>query len=88
MSIPSRGELLGYGPLGQLLERILDAIQDELQTSPIRIGAVHVYSGVGTPNGVKKGRIGDLYLRTDGGASTTLYVKESGTDTLNGWVAK
>lgn len=31
--------------------------------------------------------VGSLFLRTDGGANTTLYVKESGTGT-SGWVAK
>lgn len=31
--------------------------------------------------------VGSLYLRTDGGAGSTLYVKESGTGT-SGWVAK
>lgn len=31
--------------------------------------------------------VGSIYLRLDGGASTTLYVKESGTGTT-GWVAK
>jgi hypothetical protein len=33
------------------------------------------------------GAVGAIYLRTDGGAGTTLYVKESGTGT-SGWVAK
>ena len=31
--------------------------------------------------------VGSLYSRTDGGANTSLYVKESGTGT-SGWVAK
>jgi hypothetical protein len=31
--------------------------------------------------------IGSLYLRRDGGAGTTLYIKESGTGNT-GWVAK
>lgn len=31
--------------------------------------------------------VGSLFTRTDGGASTTLYVKESGTGNT-GWVAK
>jgi hypothetical protein len=29
-----------------------------------------------------------IWLRTDGGANTTLYVKESGIGTSTGWVAK
>ena len=45
------------------------------------------YTGVGTPNGVVTAAVGSLYTRTDGGANTTLYVKESGTGN-SGWVAK
>lgn len=44
-------------------------------------------SGSGSPEGVLTGAVGALYTRTDGGASTTLYVKESGTGNT-GWVAK
>jgi len=43
--------------------------------------------GSGSPEGVLTALIGSLYLRTDGGAGTTLYIKESGTD-ASGWVAK
>jgi len=45
-----------------------------------------LYSGKGSPQGIVKAPIGSLYLRTDGGASTTLYVKESGTGNI-GWRA-
>jgi len=44
-------------------------------------------SGTGSPEGVKTAPVGSLYSRTDGGASTTLYVKQSGTGNT-GWVAK
>lgn len=44
-------------------------------------------TGVGDPNGAVSAVVGTLYLRSDGGASTTLYVKESGTGS-SGWVAK
>lgn len=44
-------------------------------------------SGTGTPEGVLVAPIGSLYTRIDGGASTTLYIKESGTSNT-GWVAK
>jgi len=46
-----------------------------------------VLEGTGTPEGVVTAGIGALFTRTDGGASTTLYVKESGTGNT-GWVAK
>lgn len=44
--------------------------------------------GSGSPEGAVKGNPGNLYLNTDGGSSTTLYVKESGDGTNTGWVAK
>lgn len=44
-------------------------------------------NGTGTPEGSVTAPVGSLYSRTDGGAGTTLYVKESGTGNT-GWVAK
>jgi len=44
-------------------------------------------TGTGTPEGSVTASVGSLYTRSDGGASTTLYVKESGTGNT-GWVAK
>jgi hypothetical protein len=44
-------------------------------------------SGTGSPEGVVTAGIGSIYSRTDGGASTSLYVKESGTGNT-GWTAK
>ena len=44
--------------------------------------------GAGSPESVIIGSVGDIYTRTDGGAGTTLYVKESGAATNTGWVAK
>lgn len=44
-------------------------------------------SGTGTPEGTLTGNIGDIFIRTDGGASTVLYIKESGTGST-GWIAK
>jgi len=43
--------------------------------------------GSGSPEGVVTAPIGCIYSRTDGGAGTSLYVKESGTGNT-GWVAK
>jgi hypothetical protein len=43
--------------------------------------------GEGSPEGVVTAPVGSAYLRSDGGAGTTLYVKESGTGNT-GWVAK
>jgi hypothetical protein len=46
-----------------------------------------IRSGAGTPESAVTGNVCDLYLRTDGGANTTLYIKESGTGNT-GWIAK
>lgn len=51
-------------------------------------GGPTIQIGVGTPLGVVVAQIGSLFLRTDGGAVTTLYVKESGNGLSTGWVAK
>lgn len=47
----------------------------------------YLYTGAGTPEGAVTARVGSLYLRSDGGTGTTLYVKQSGTGNT-GWVAK
>ena len=49
---------------------------------------INVSAGTGSPNSVVSGNPGDLYLNLSGGAGTTLYVKESGTNTKTGWVGK
>lgn len=49
--------------------------------------AVKWTTGTGSPEGVVTASVGTLYSRSDGGASTTLYVKESGAGNT-GWVAK
>lgn len=43
--------------------------------------------GSGSPEGVLTGAAGSTYRRSDGGANTSFYVKESGTGNT-GWVAK
>lgn len=43
-------------------------------------------SGTNSPEGVVTAGIGSLYSRANGGASSTLYIKESGTGNT-GWVA-
>lgn len=49
--------------------------------------AAFIYAGNGSPEGVVNGDPGSLYMRRDGGAGTSLYVKESGTGNT-GWTAK
>jgi hypothetical protein len=58
-------------------------------TQNVRPGAGTVIwtSGSGTPESAVTAPVGSLFTRTDGGAVTTLYVKESGAGNT-GWVAK
>lgn len=48
---------------------------------------VDYFSYTGTPEAAITAPIGSQYMRTDGGATTTLYVKTSGTGNT-GWTAK
>lgn len=45
-------------------------------------------AGANDPNGAVTGNVGDLFSRTNGGAGSSLYVKESGNGTNTGWVGK
>jgi len=56
-------------------------------TGGLYINSVRWTTGSGSPQGSLSAPVGSMYTRTDGGASTTLYVKESGTGNT-GWVAK
>lgn len=44
-------------------------------------------TGTGSPEGVVAAAVGSIWTRTDGGAGTTMYVKQSGTGNT-GWAAK
>jgi hypothetical protein len=46
-----------------------------------------ISSGTGTPEGAVIAPVGSMYTRTDGGAGTTLYIKEVGAGNT-GWAAK
>lgn len=52
-------------------------------------GASHgeIMAGTGTPEAAVTAPVGSIYLRSNGGAATTLYVKESGAGNV-GWVGK
>src|SRR5581483_11710818 len=49
-------------------------------------GSVCAMSGPGSPEGVVAASVGSTWYRTDGGAGTSIYFKESGTGNT-GWVA-
>ena len=71
----------------------IEAIEAELGTNPsgtfVTVAAAVglLRSGTGSPEGVVTAGVGTIYLRTDGGVSTTLYVKTSGVGNT-GWTAK
>jgi hypothetical protein len=54
----------------------------------VNVLAGYVFVGAGSPAGKIFANRGSLYLRTDGGVGTSLYVKESGDGLATGWAAK
>lgn len=53
----------------------------------IGLGSVRQLSGTGTPEGAVTAVVGSTFQRSDGGALTSFYVKETGSGNT-GWVAK
>lgn len=51
------------------------------------VSSLYQRYGSGTPEGAVTAPVGTIFHRTDGGAATSLYVKESGAGNT-GWVAK
>lgn len=66
-----------------------DGIQRNFEKVAALLGVLNdqIKFGEGDPENVVTAPVGTLYLRTDGGAGTTLYVKEANTDDT-GWQAK
>ena len=64
----------------------------DVALNSIRIGSltenVKMIKGAGTPEGVVTADSGSTFHRTDGGAGTSFYVKESGDGTATGWIGK
>lgn len=50
-------------------------------------GSLYQYFGSGSPEAAVTAPVGSIFHRTDGGAATSIYVKESGAGNT-GWVAK
>lgn len=73
---------------GRFVAEAIEAVEDDVARSPVTVGASRIHSGYGSPEGRVSGQIGDLYLRLDGGATTTLYVKQAATIPQIGWVGK
>ena len=72
---------------------VIEGILNDLRGLKKRIGRLEtgpgprVLLGANTPEGAITAPVGTLFLRTNGGANTTLYIKESGTGNT-GWIAK
>jgi hypothetical protein len=45
------------------------------------------FEGYGSPEAVVTANMGAIYFNLNGGASTTLYIKETGFNTNTGWIA-
>lgn len=73
---------------GEWIVAALQSMQDSQNAQPWRVGGIYIRTGSGAPERAVVGSVGDLYLRTDGSTSTTLYVKTSGANTNTGWTAK
>lgn len=73
--------------IGSWSKRIRRLSVGEIDLGTDTIEGSKILTGTGNPNGLVAGKVGSLYLRVDGGAGTTLYVKESGSGNT-GWVSK
>lgn len=64
--------------------------RDNLMGGKIIMGTTtgpQIITGAGTPEAAVTAPVGSMFLRSDGGAATSLYIKESGTGNT-GWVGK
>lgn len=76
---------LFFGQSDQELDALRDAAAAGITLQSLidnQVGTV-----AGDPEGAVTAPVGTLLTRSDGGAATTLYVKESGTGNT-GWAAK
>lgn len=68
-----------------------DTTQTTINSNKLRIGsatAPFIKSGSGTPLFVVSAPVGSLYLRTNGVADSTLYIKSAGVDSAGWYPAK
>lgn len=89
--VDSTGQLrpaanLGY-EFGASTRRIAQVWGYQINLGATSTDGVIILSGAGSPEGAVTANVGSLFLRNNGGAGTTFYVKESGTGNT-GWVAK
>ncbi|HTP90472.1 MAG TPA: hypothetical protein VMJ52_01965, partial [Xanthobacteraceae bacterium] len=58
-----------------------------VKAASVSSGSAPIFSGAGSPEGSVSCATRCLYIRTDGGRGSTLYVNETGGG-ISGWVAK
>lgn len=71
----------GIAQLNQMLRRLFELVAGDGE-------GTRVYYGYGSPESAVVADVGSIYLRKDGGAVTSMYVKESNSGLATGWVAK
>lgn len=70
----------GIAELNRMLRTLFDSLAGDGETR-------RVITGQGSPESSVVAGVGSIYMRTDGGAGTSVYVKESGSG-ATGWVSK
>ena len=70
------------GLLSRAGRLFMNAYTELLRGSP---GRAFIMWGAGDPETVVAAPVGSLFSRTDGGAGSTLYVKEGGGNGNTGW---
>lgn len=72
--------------LGSLLTKIdRDPVSVPFTAIAGNLGDCTIFEGAGSPEGIVAAAVGSLFLRTDAGINTALYLKQSGTADI-GWV--
>lgn len=71
---------------GNVVRASEPTIDKPVVTNWIQLGSVFIIVGTGTPEGAVAATVGSTFHRDDGGASTSLYIKESGSS-VTGWRA-
>ncbi len=70
--------------IGSAAQRVAEVYSNKVY---IGSGTPYITSGTGSPEGVVTANRGSIFMRTDGGAGTTMYVKETAAGNT-GWAAK
>jgi len=77
-----------FGANGLVITRSGTAFSSFDFRAPIKLNAgPTISSGSGTPEAVVTAPVGSIYLRTNGGAGTSIYIKETGAGNT-GWIGK